>query len=196
MGPQGPQGDRGPRGEKGNPGNDGRDGRDAAELDVLPTIAASREYARGTFASYFGGLWRAARLTDPVEDGADAEALQKAGWSVVVEGLADLQVEQRTEREFVVVQRSSSGRVREFSFRVPVMIERGIFSEGKHYEVGDFVTFGGSGFVCQKDGTTQKPGMPGADEWRLAIKRGRDGKDGRNGKDGERGPRGKSWNEA
>jgi hypothetical protein len=54
---------------------------------------------------------------------------------------------------------------------------RGTFSAGTVYEVGNFVTFAGSLWHCQER-TIAKPG-DGAKEWKLAVKRGRDGKDGR-----------------
>lgn len=59
-------------------------------------------------------------------------------------------------------------------FRLPVVIDRGIYREGL-YRSGDGVTYGGSFWIAQED-TTEKP--DGGKGWRLAVKRGRDGKDG------------------
>lgn len=67
---------------------------------------------------------------------------------------------------------------------LPTMIYRGIYQEGREYERGDTVTFGGSLWHCNGGGqpgewagtTTEKPG-DGAKAWTLAAKRGRDGKD-------------------
>lgn len=58
--------------------------------------------------------------------------------------------------------------------RLPVPIDRGVWKEGT-YKQGEAVTWGGSLFIAQKD-TTTKPETPGSD-WRMAVKRGRDGKD-------------------
>lgn len=52
---------------------------------------------------------------------------------------------------------------------------------------GSLVTHGG-GLWIAKELTEQKPGD--GDDWRLAVKRGRDGRDGKNGERGERGERG------
>lgn len=66
-------------------------------------------------------------------------------------------------------------RVKEFAFTLPVVIDRGIYTEGKTYSAGDGVTWGGSFWIAQKE-TSSKPGEGG--DWRLAVKKGRDGRDG------------------
>jgi hypothetical protein len=63
------------------------------------------------------------------------------------------------------------------TFVVPVDIYRGVFIEGKTYERGDGVTWGGSEWHCHET-TTSKPGE-GSKAWTLKVKRGRDGKDGK-----------------
>src|SRR5690606_14210198 len=64
---------------------------------------------------------------------------------------------------------------------IPAMIYRGVYQEGREYEQGDTVTWGGSLWHCDAEKTAEKP--DGAKKhWTLAAKRGRDG---RAGKDGE-----------
>lgn len=63
------------------------------------------------------------------------------------------------------------------TFVVPVDIYRGVFTEGKTYERGDGVTWGGSEWHCHET-TTSKPGE-GSKAWTLKVQRGRDGKDGK-----------------
>ncbi|MDX0572168.1 hypothetical protein GOD68_18230 [Sinorhizobium medicae] len=75
----------------------------------------------------------------------------------------------------VTLKFTKGERVKEFSFAMPVVIDRGVYREGKGYKAGDGVTWGGSFWIAQKD-TDAKPDA--GDEWRLAVKRGRDGKDG------------------
>lgn len=53
----------------------------------------------------------------------------------------------------------------------------GVYVEGKTYDLGDLVTWGGSSWHCNET-TTSKPGE-GTKAWTLMVKRGRDGKDGR-----------------
>ena len=57
--------------------------------------------------------------------------------------------------------------------RTDLMINRGVWREGAFLK-GDCVTYDNSMWVAQTD-TTAKPGKD--DEWRLAVRRGRDGKD-------------------
>lgn len=59
---------------------------------------------------------------------------------------------------------------------IPAMIYRGVFGDGRSYERGDTVTWGGSLWHCDAP-TSEKPGE-GSTAWTLAAKRGRDGKDG------------------
>ena len=71
----------------------------------------------------------------------------------------------------------------------PVTIDRGVYVAGKSYEKGDGVTWGGSWWIAQRD-TDAKPET--SDDWRLAVKRGRDGKSGDPGKKGDPGEPGRN----
>jgi hypothetical protein len=59
---------------------------------------------------------------------------------------------------------------------------RDVWKESEEYELGDFVTWGGSLWHCNIEKTQEKPGT--SETWTLAVKRGRDGKDGKNGEKG------------
>lgn len=169
-GMRGERGEVGLQGERGVRGDAGEPGRDGAELDILPSIDEAKSYRRGTWASHNGGLMRAARQTDAVKDGAILEA----GWTVMVEGLAAIVVTQDADpREIMVAAMLTSGVKVASSFRVPVVLERGVWRQGD-YEQGDGVTWDGSYWIAQRK-TADKPGT--SDAWRLAVKRGRDGKD-------------------
>jgi len=61
----------------------------------------------------------------------------------------------------------------EHLIKMPNVIYRGVFVDGKVYERGDCVTVAGSIWHCNAD-TTTRPG-DGAAAWTLAVKRGRDG---------------------
>jgi hypothetical protein len=78
------------------------------------------------------------------------------------------------------------------SFAVPAQIYQGVYVEGKAYERGDTVTWGGSQW-CAKEATSAKPGA--ADQssraWVLCVKKGSDGKPGPSGKDGAAGRNGR-----
>ena len=155
-------------------GRDGEDGKDAAQIDPLPSIDESKSYQRGTLASHAGGLIRAVRNTDPVKDGR----LEDAGWRVVWDGVAALEVKQAEDmRTFSVQLDLTSGLRRAFDFKLPVILYREVWREGE-YERGDVVTWSGSAWHCQHK-TTDKPGT--SEAWRLMVKRGSDGKDGTGG---------------
>lgn len=102
-------------------------------------------------------------------------------------GFEDLEVQHDGERTFTV--RFVRGeKVKEFAFKVPVVIERGVYRAGQTYERGDGVTRDGSFWIAQKD-TAAKPGE--SPDWRMAVKKGRDGKDGERGLKGEPGQKGR-----
>lgn len=88
-------------------------------------------------------------------------------------GFDDLTVEHDGERgftfNFVRGEQSKS-----FTFSLPVVIDRGVYQAERGYEPGDAVTWAGSLWVA-KAATTAKPDT--GPDWRLAVKRGRDGKD-------------------
>lgn len=91
-------------------------------------------------------------------------------------GFDDMAAEYDGERG-IVLRFTRGDQVKEFAFTMPVVIDRGVWAEGKEYAAGDAVTWAGSVWIAQKD-TSDKP--DGGDGWRLSVKRGRDGKAGRN----------------
>lgn len=56
-----------------------------------------------------------------------------------------------------------------------MVLDKGIYKAGTSYEHGDSVTYAGSYWIAQR-ATEASPGN-GSSDWRLAVKRGRDGKD-------------------
>jgi integrin beta 3 len=68
-------------------------------------------------------------------------------------------------------------------------IDRGVWKEGS-YARGDGVSLGGEYWIARRD-TKLRPIYGPNSDWRLAVKKGRDGKDGHDGKQGEPGPEGK-----
>lgn len=86
-------------------------------------------------------------------------------------------------------------------FRVPGIVDRGVYKPETVYLKGDGVSYGGSFWIAQAE-TQARPGdaSDASRAWRLAVKVGRDGKpgakgnDGRDGKDGMPGKDGKgAW---
>jgi hypothetical protein len=190
IGPQGEagsKGDVGLRGEKGLDGRDGRDGkdgregtdgidgaagRDAAHIDYLDGIDETRQYPRGTYALYRGGVIVALRSTLPVTGD-----LAAAGWGVAMNGIAeDFDEILDDGRVFKRKTVYTNGREVVMEIRIPGFRDRGGYRDGEKYSVGDGVTYGGSFWIAQQDAPEGRPDG-GAGHWRIAVKKGRDGKD-------------------
>jgi predicted RecA/RadA family phage recombinase len=93
-------------------------------------------------------------------------------------GFEDLDATFDGERT-IALKFTRGDQVKEFSFKMPVVIDRGVYKEVRDqpYEKGDGVTFGGSFWIAQKDAPEGKP-QDGSNSWRLSVKRGRNGADG------------------
>lgn len=181
QGIKGIDGTPGPEGLRGLPGEPGREGRGIAELLI--------DSAGALVATFTDG---AVKSVGPVQgkdgkDGIDGKSVEGPAGKDGARGLGfDDFVETIEDGGRVQVRRYGSGeRVKEFRHKTAVIIYRGVFVEGRKYEPGDTVTWGGSLWHCNSE-TGEKPGET-SKAWTLATKRGRDGKD---GKDGDRGPPG------
>jgi hypothetical protein len=98
------------------------------------------------------------------KDGADG-----VGWD-------DLIAVQNDDRS-LTIKAARGERVKDIGTVIfPVEIYRGVYVDGRQYERGDCVTWGGSEFHCNEQ-TTSKPEQSKA--WTLKVKRGRDGRDGK-----------------
>lgn len=145
----------------GKDGKNGEDGRDALDIQILPAIDETKTYPRGTYAQHKNGLWRTFQKSHGMK-----------GWECIWVGLADIEFEQKDERNFSVKTILSNGEIREKSFAMKNTIYRKVYQDDKVYEEGDFVTWGGNIWHCNLQ-TSLKP-REGIEEWTLAVKRGRD----------------------
>ena len=89
-------------------------------------------------------------------------------------GFDDLEVVQLDEKRLQIVF-TKDDRKKEFVIDMPILIDQGVYQQGKTYSKGDGVTWAGSFWIAQKNSPNQKPGS--GNEWRLAVKRGRDAKE-------------------
>jgi hypothetical protein len=88
-------------------------------------------------------------------------------------GFDDMSVEHDGGRGFTL--RFARGEiVKEFAFALPVVLDAGVWRDGKSYAAGDGVTWAGSYWIAQKDTESKPDAADGG--WRLAVKRGRDAK--------------------
>lgn len=139
-------------------------GRDAIDLEILPAIDESKQYARGTYAAHDGGLWKSYERTNGMR-----------GWECIVEGLKAVSVTQDGDREFSVSLVKSSGLEVVQKFALPIQIYKGVYRDDEAYDAHDTVTWGGSQWVSNKSANADKPGS--SDAWTLVVKAGRPGKD-------------------
>ena len=160
---------------------DGSDGKSVALEDVRPFVDAWLATWSVELQRHADDLLQKAvdRWPKP-RDGIDGEDGL---------GFEDLEVVQGEDLRTFTFKFARGEKVREWSFIVPAMIDRGVFEQGKEYLCGDVVSWGGHMWVVKAERTEAKPNE-GAGDWRLAVRRGRDGK-GLKGEPGPRGPNGK-----
>lgn len=151
-GEKGDRGDPGERGEKGDPGADGV-GLAGAMIDRDGELAIT--LTNGTVQKLGPVLGKDG---SPGRDGI---------------GFDDMDFSHDGERGFTF-KWTKGERVVEKHFTIPVVLDRGVFTE-KDYAPGDGVSWGGCFWIAQKE-TSERPGT--GDGWRMAVKKGRDGKDG------------------
>jgi hypothetical protein len=171
-------------------GADGKDGRDATDAQVADAVAAyikahpvrDGKDGQSITPEQIKALLdeRAASWELDFEKRAQA-ALEKAidrmpkprdGKDGI--GFDDFSWEFDGERTLRALSRVN-GEEREHKFILPIVIDQGVYKDGQDYARGDGVTWGGSFWISQVEKPKGKPGQFNKD-WRLAVKRGRDGK--------------------
>lgn len=141
-----------------------KDGEGVTVEDVLPLLEAG-------FVKWMAEVER--RANDRFEAKLAEFRQPKDGADGL--GIEDLDVTHDGEGN--VALRFSRGQIsREFKIRIPCFKDRGVFREDETYREGHAVSFGGSLWIAQKDNPEGKP-EDGSGDWRLAVKRGRNGKD-------------------
>jgi integrin beta 3 len=180
MGPAGEKGERGERGEKGMDGQSGLMG---------PMGPAGEKGADG-----LAGRDGRDGLPGPQGDkGLDGQHGKDGKDGQDGLGFDDLEETIDPDTRTIIRRHRSGDRVKEFRHKCHFwVIDRGVFAEGRTYEAGDAVTWGGNLYIAQET-TSDKPSeMSGQTKsWRLAVRRGRDGKQGPQGPPGQDGKDGK-----
>lgn len=155
-------------GRDGRDGKDGENGRDSLAIDVLDGIEEDRVYAKGTYASYDGGLWVATKSTQGMD-----------GWRCLVDGIRHVDIVFDGERDLLINVTKSSGNHITRKFTTPSMIYRGTYEKEKSYTAGDCVTWSGSVWMCKSVAEEGQGPTDAKEVWQLAVKRGQDGKSAR-----------------
>lgn len=151
-------------GQDGAKGIDGKDGESVTVESVIASVSASFERR---FSDMQLSWERQAR--DTFEKAIDRMPIPKDG----VNGKDALPIEaisiEQDERNVVI----KLGDV-ERTIKLDTVIDRGVWRDGD-YEKGDATTYGGSLWIAQVD---NPDGAPGTNkDWRLSVKKGRDGRD-------------------
>lgn len=160
--------------QDGAPGRDGVDGKSVTLEDVrqyldtgLAVIALEAE------RRFSDQLQRALdRLVQP-KDGAPGRDGRDGKDGRDGLGVEDFEASIDGRTLTLTVTRGDFSRTHKL--RIPAVLDAGVYREGATYEQGDGVTFGGSFWIAQKDAPAGKPGASA--DWRLAVKKGRDGSD-------------------
>lgn len=175
-------GQDGKDGQDGTNGADGRDGVSVTLDDVRPLIESEMsKWALDFERRAHGVLERAVERIPAPQAGKDGRDGVNGKDGLDALQLDDFDLALSDDGRTVTLSLQQGDRRIERSLQFPVVIDRGVYSDGSGYAKSDAVTFGGSLWIAQKDAPDGKPGLSA--DWRLAVKKGRDGKDGRNGID-------------
>jgi hypothetical protein len=146
-----------------------KDGRTPTPEEITAALELPIARALLDFERRAQGILQRAIEAIPVpKDGKDGKD-GRDGFSV-----EDFSTELDPDGRTVVLRFQRGDFIDECRLPFPVVIDRGFWREGMAVAKGDGVTFGGSYWIAQTD-TATKPDIGNAD-WRLAVKKGRDGK--------------------
>lgn len=167
----GKDGRDGTDGKDGAPGRDGIDGKSVSVDDVLPHFQQAFDKWALDFERRAQDIHTRLLATfDKPSDGRDGIDGKDGADGL---GFDDIDITHDGERGFTIAVVRGDRR-KEFTFQLPVVLERGVYKVGHEYARGDAVTFDGSYWIAQKDSPAGRPGQ--SPDWRLAVKKGRDGK--------------------
>lgn len=152
-------------------GRDGIDGKSITVDDVLPHFQQAFDKWALDFERRAQDIHTRLLATfDKPTDGRDGVDGKDGADGL---GFDDIDITHDGERGFTIAVVRGERR-KEFTFQLPVVLERGVWKSDRTYERGDAVTADGSYWIAQKDAPSGKPGQ--SPDWRLAVKKGRDGK--------------------
>jgi integrin beta 3 len=158
-------------------GKDGIDGKSISIEDVRQLLESAVSHQALEFERRNSDILQRTidEMRQKVERAIDVMPAPKDGRDAF--DLDDIDLTQSDDGRTVTLAFRRGGEVREKSFKVLVIVDRGVWRHETPYSKGDSVSFSGSLWIAQKD----NPGKPDEDKdgWRLAVKRGRDGRDGK-----------------
>lgn len=168
-----PPAEKGEKGDTGEPGQDGKDGERGESgkdgcgikdllIDRTGSLVCTLDDGRvKELGPVVGKDGIDGEKGEPGKDGRDGFSLES------------FDVEPGKDGRTYILKFSGNGVRHDYELTFPVPVYCGVFKQGDEYFPGDIVTWGGSAWHCDKE-TTDKPGT---ENWRLMVKKGRDGKD-------------------
>lgn len=153
------KGEQGPAGEKGADGADGV-GLAGAVINRDNELVITKTNGEAVTLGVVIG-----------RDGKDGEKGQNGA------DFTNVEFDYDGERGLVI--RGAAGEIVK---RLPIPIDRGYWREGMKAEKSDVLTHDGSVWIALKD-TSSKPCRENSEDWRLMVRKGRDGLQGNPGKD-------------
>lgn len=168
-------------GKDGADGNDGRDGKDGEKgADGVGLAGALIDREGSLVVTLTNGEVKS--LGSVVgKDGANGDD-GRDGFS-----LEQFSAE-RDEDGTVTLKFADEHVSKTYQFNIPVVQYRGYWREGRKCAEGHAITHNGSLWIAKRD-TCAEPSAKAADDWYLAVLKGRDGRDGYDGKNfGDRPP--------
>jgi hypothetical protein len=160
-------------GKDGKDGLDGKAGRDGEGIKELLTDADGVLVVTMTN----GEIKRVGRVIG--RDGKDGAPGMDGRDGADGLGFDDMTADLAEDGRTVEIRMVKGENVKVIPIKFDVPLEAGIWKDGHRYSKGDGVTFGGSFWFAQKNDPQGRPGDNGNTDWRLGVKKGRDGKDGK-----------------
>lgn len=144
-------------------GRDGADGKSVTVDDLRPIVEAAAARWELDFERRASDVLQRAveNMPAPVDGKDGRDALSVDDFDVTLDG-----------RVFTFALRCGENLVKR-EIKVPFPLDRGPYRSGVAYEKGDTVTYGGSQWIALRDTKSAPP----SDDWRLCVKKGKDGKD-------------------
>ena len=150
---------------------DGEDGKSVELPQVVDAVLENLQHRFGEFLA-LKDLEFERRLHAAIEKAIERLPKPKDGRNAAA--VDSFRMELGDDERTITLSLGAGEDKRSQSITLPVILDRGLFKEAQRYEKGDGVTWGGSFWIAQKDDPIGKPGE--SDDWRLAVKKGRDAK--------------------
>jgi hypothetical protein len=166
-GRDGKDGERGPQGERGEKGDTGADGIGQAGAMIDREGCLIITTTKGEAVKLGCVVGRDGKDGANGMDGLSVESLER---------------EYLPESHEIVERWTAVGRMKEMRYPAGGVHDGGYWSEGKRAIAGRAYTCDGHLWIAVRDNAS-KPCLENKADWRLAVRRGRDGLDGKNGRD-------------